>query len=290
MFTNSQMTTSPSSKSIAQTGEKIYQTSDYSIFSLVLGNRDINQAKVKMLAMEIRKNGLLLPILVNQKMNIIDGQHRFMACKMLGQPVSYFIRHNANLETAANVNVAGSNWSMHDWINKHAEDGNENYIYLRSWINKCKSCGVSARAAVSLAQNTTTKQSYYMHEDGVIRVYTGSKSQCKSKRLYSVGDAVKLGRWQPGDKELAAELLTQLVMFQEFPFSKKSSFVHAFMRVSRIKEFDMMVLLKQAKKHPNIFKNQAGVNGFIGMFEDVYNFGRSQRNRVAVRNNPQLIK
>lgn len=290
MFTDSQMTTSLSSKSITQTGEKIYQTSDYSIFSLVLGNRDINQAKVKMLAMEISKNGLLLPILVNEKMNIIDGQHRFMACKMLGEPVSYFIRHNANIETAANVNVAGSNWSIHDWINKYAEDGNENYIYLRSWIEKCRSYGVSSKAALFLAQNSTTMANFYMYEDGVIRAYGGTTKFIKSKRLYRVGDSVILGRWQPGDKELAEKLLNELVMFTEFPFFKKSSFVVAFIRVSRIKEFDMTVLLSQARKHTKLFKNQAGVNAFIEMFEDVYNFGRNQKNRVAVRNNPQLIK
>lgn len=290
MFTGSQTTTLQTSKGSAQTGEKIYQTIDYSIFSFVKGNRDVNQAKVRMLAVEIEKNGLLLPILVNQKMEIIDGQHRFIACKTLNKPVSYFIRRNANIETAANVNVAGSNWSIHDWINKYAEDGNEDYIYLRTWIHKCKSFGVSAKAAVFLAQNSTTANSFYMYEDGVIRSYGGTTKFHKSKRLYRVGDSVILGRWQPGNKELAEKLLRQLVMFAEFPFSKKSSFVVAFIRVSRIKEFDMAVLLSQARKHTKFFTNQAGVDGFISMFEEVYNYKRNQKNRVAVRNNPQLIK
>lgn len=289
MFTDSQMTTSPLSKSIAQTGDKIYQTNNYSIFSFIKGNREINEAKVKALVTEIRKNGLLLPIMVNEKMQIIDGQHRFSACKILGAPVTYFIRNKASIEMAANINVAGSNWSLHDWINKYAEDGNEDYIYLRDWVKKCQLYNVPARSAVMLAQNSTTTACYYVYSDGVLRRKDRS-SKNGVKKIYRVGDAVTLGKWQAGDRQLAEKLLTQLVMFSEFPFYRKNTFVSAFIRVSRIKEFDMEGLYKQAVKRPGQFKNQAGVNEFMEMFEKTYNYGRAQKNKVAVVNNPQLIK
>lgn len=283
------MTTSPSSKSIAQTGDKIYQTNNYAIFSFITGNREINEAKVKALVTEIRKNGLLLPILVNEKMQIIDGQHRFSACKILRAPVTYFIRNKANIEMAANMNVAGSNWSLHDWINKYAEDGNDDYIYLRNWIKKCRTHNVPARSAVMLAQNSTTTACYYMFSDGVVR-RDGKSSKEGVKKIYRVGDAVTLGKWQAGDRQLAEKLLTQLVMFSEFPFYRKNSFASAFIRVSRIEEFDMQQLYRQATKRPNLFKNQTGVHGFMEMFEKTYNYGRAQKNKVAVINNPQLIK
>jgi len=88
-----------------QSGMKIYETMQYEIFSFVDGNRELNSGKVNQLTAEIKKNGLLMPIMVNNAYQIIDGQHRFHACKLAKVPVQYFVRANATVDTAANVNM-----------------------------------------------------------------------------------------------------------------------------------------------------------------------------------------
>ena len=54
---------------------KIYTTKDYSIFGYILGNRDIVQNHVLNLAKLIKEIDLEVPIIVNEKMEVCDGQH-----------------------------------------------------------------------------------------------------------------------------------------------------------------------------------------------------------------------
>ena len=267
---------------------RIYRTYEFDKFCFLNGNRDIDQFKVAQLAAEIQQHGQLMPIMVNSEYQVIDGQHRLSACKKLGVPVQYFVRDNANIETAANVNIAGSNWKQRDWIKKHAKDGKEDYAELLDWIDLCKSHGLQEGSAIFLAQNTSTNATYSMYSDGVVR--TNETRFKKAKKIYSVGSAIRLGLWQFGDRYLAYSLLDGVLMFRQFKFYSKKSFVVAIIRVSRIRDFDIKVLHRQALKIPRHFTHQSSSDDFLRMFEDVYNYGRPQKNRLAIVNNPELKK
>ena len=61
---------------------KVYQTNDLTICKEIGGNRVPNPQHVKRLCSSIKENGMLCnPILVNEKMQVIDGQHRLLASK-----------------------------------------------------------------------------------------------------------------------------------------------------------------------------------------------------------------
>lgn len=275
-----------------QTGKKIYETTRYDIFSFIGGNRDLHEGKVNKLAGEIKANGLLMPIMVNGKYEVIDGQHRLMACKKIKVPVQYFIRVNATVETAANVNMAGSNWSSEDWINKYAEEGLPDYVVLRDWIQECREQGIRQSDATRLAQNSAKAINYSMYSDGVVRPTDAGRvlKNSGTKRLYNVGTDIRLGEWKCGDMRLASELLSTVVAFREFLFYNKSGFVLALMRACRIPEFEPTVLLAQARKHPKMFIHQRSSDDFIAMFDDVYNKRRPQAKKLPIKNNPKLQK
>lgn len=289
MFTQTQTT---GRQSQAQTGTKIYETTSYDIFSFMPGNRDIVEGKVNQLAGEIKQNGLLIPIMVNGKYEIADGQHRFLACRKINAPVQYFIRENATVETAANVNMAGSNWTNKDWINKYAEQGRTDYVVLKKWIEKCAIYGIREGNAIKLAQNTARSQNYSMYSDGIIRgtVSTGKKQLKGVHKLYGVGSDVRLGKWKMGDMDLAEHLLNVVVSFNEFPFYCKSSFIVAMIRVCRIPQFKPEELLSQARKNRKLFAHQSTSDDFVGMIDEVYNRGKRQINKLPIKNNPQLEK
>lgn len=267
---------------------RIYRTYEFDKFRFLNGNRDVDQFKVAQLAAEIQQHGQLMPIMVNSEYEVIDGQHRLSACKKLGVPVQYFVRDNANIETAANVNIAGSNWRQRDWIKKHAKDGKEDYAELLDWIDLCESHGLKEGAAIYLAQNNSTNLNYSMYSDGVMR--TNDHKVINAKKVYPVGSAIRIGLWQFGDRYLAYSLLEGVLLFQQFNFYSKKSFVSAIIRVSRISDFEVKVLHRQALKRPRHFTNQSSINDFLRMFEDVYNYGRYQKNRLAIVNNPELRK
>ena len=67
---------------------------------------------------DIKENGLLVPIIVNQEGVILDGHHRYRACKELGIECRYEIkRFNDRLEEkdhVIGVNVARRNLSEYN--------------------------------------------------------------------------------------------------------------------------------------------------------------------------------
>ena len=65
---------------------EIRETNNYDIFKNMLGNRELKDKNYKKLMRSINEKQLIIPILVNEKFEIIDGQHRFSACKSLGKP------------------------------------------------------------------------------------------------------------------------------------------------------------------------------------------------------------
>lgn len=276
-------------QSQAQTGTKIYETMNYEIFSLVHGNRELSVAKVNQLVGEIKLNGLLMPIMVNSAMQVIDGQHRLAACKVAKVPVQYFVRANATVDTAANVNMAGSNWSPSDWINKYASDGNKDYIELKKWIKKCAAHGIRQMSAIYLAQNSAANINYCMYSDGQLRV-NGASTVKGVKKLYAVGNSIRIGKWSFGSNAVAEELLDTVLLFRDCGFYHRPAFVTAIIRASRIKDFDARKLQAQFLKYPEKFTDQRSSDAFLRMFEDIYNFSRNQKNRLAIVNNPELQK
>ena len=64
----------------------VQQTKDYDLLKNIDGNRSINQLHVKRLSNSMMNKHLISPIIVNEKYQIIDGQHRFEASKILTYP------------------------------------------------------------------------------------------------------------------------------------------------------------------------------------------------------------
>ncbi|MBC8147318.1 MAG: ParB N-terminal domain-containing protein, partial [Bacteroidetes bacterium] len=71
--------------------KKIYKTKNYEKFKFMVGNRPINSAHTAKLIESIKGKYLFNPIIINEKWEIIDGQHRFEAIKQLNLPLYFFI-------------------------------------------------------------------------------------------------------------------------------------------------------------------------------------------------------
>ena len=70
---------------------QVMKTNDYTIFSQIKGNRFINKSHLNRIKQSIKEEYLEVPIIVNEKYEIIDGPHRFEAVKELKKPI-YFIK------------------------------------------------------------------------------------------------------------------------------------------------------------------------------------------------------
>lgn len=113
---------------------KILFTKDLGQFKIMDGNRAIDRNHVSRLkeSLKITGNSLLKqrPIIINDKGEIVDGQHRFVACSELGLPIYYVNTNNYNLNEVMVLNCNNKNWSMIDFASMFASQGKKDYEYF----------------------------------------------------------------------------------------------------------------------------------------------------------------
>lgn len=122
---------------IAETAYNVYVTKDYSIFKRLVGNRDIPESRISKIVESIQTIGWVHnPIIVNERMEVIDGQGRLTALQRLKMPVEYIIAEGAGNKECIYMNMNMVNWKLPDFIKSYAEQGNENYQRLLGLMEK----------------------------------------------------------------------------------------------------------------------------------------------------------
>lgn len=118
------------------TNGQVKSTTEYHLFSHLDENRDINQNYVKLLAASISEsNNLhLKPIIVTEDLEVIDGQHRLEAAKILELPIFYVVDENYNPKNLIDLNNLQRGWAPDDYINYWITQGNEEYSKLRDFM------------------------------------------------------------------------------------------------------------------------------------------------------------
>lgn len=112
-------------------GQINLETTNYALFKLLVGNREIKDERVGAIIESIKKVGYQpSPILVNEKYEIIDGQGRFEAAKRLSLPVTFTVKEGIGLDECIAMNIKMKNWDICDFIGSYAAKGNKNYIQL----------------------------------------------------------------------------------------------------------------------------------------------------------------
>lgn len=124
---------------------EILKTRDYDQFKTITSNRDINRLHVKKLSESIKARNLLWakPPLVNERNQVIDGQHRLEACAMIKADFYYMIAPGLNKEDMAILNTNQKNWTSADFINYFTIEGKKDYQELSKLINKYEDLKVS---------------------------------------------------------------------------------------------------------------------------------------------------
>ena len=137
---------------------KTYSTKDYSKFKSLVGNRFVNRAHVRKLITSLEHKNMLQyhPILVTDKMVVIDGQHRLEAAKALGLEIFYKIVPGANLETVQELNSTMKEWTLKDFCESYAMLGREDYEELLKFSTRH---GLSLSFSAQLLQGAIKNQS-----------------------------------------------------------------------------------------------------------------------------------
>jgi len=242
----------------------VHTTTDYQIFGFNLLNRNVDAAHVRRLVKDMKTSGLRIPIIVDQNMEVIDGQHRLNACRILGIPVSYIISDSASIEDIVSMNNLSKGWTVKDKCLTYAKMGNVNYQRLLEFYRECQSRNpkYSLRTASQLVQGSAA--SNHSREGGKMNLGAGT--------------------WEfRGTYEDAVGRLEQIEKFNTYPWYVTGNFITAFLRCLReVDKFDPARLLRQAQKYPHVFVYAGSTDDFMRVLETTYNHKKGNKNRLRL--------
>lgn len=110
----------------------VYRTDNYDTFKLLDGNRAVADGRMKKIKKSIETVGYVCnPIIVNERMEVCDGQGRLAALRMLGLPVDYIVVEGIGISECVAMNITQSNWKLTDYIDSYAAQGKTDYQYLQ---------------------------------------------------------------------------------------------------------------------------------------------------------------
>ena len=263
----------------------VHETEKYELFRFLTGNREVNAQMVKRLAMEIKEHGQLVPILVNEKFEAIDGQHRLMACKSIGIPVRFIVQSGMRMSEIISINTNSRKWSEIDYINRFAEEGNVKYIELRDWIKECSDFGT--QFAVAIARNSLMSRTYGKDLNGqLVPIKTKKKG---GEYIGNYGSDIRNGKWDGFDQKAARIRLNNIrAVRKSMPEGVwKDKMGDALIQIMRIPEFSITVLVQQLRGSGGTqLRNPVNVEDAVKVIEDVYNYRRPYSSRLAMVINP----
>lgn len=239
----------------------VYWTTDYSLFKFIAGNRDISEAKIKKLMNDVQHGMDLFkycPILVNEEMYIIDGQHRFYVCHKLKKNVYYMVVPNFSLAQIAKLNNNQNRWKMSDFLNCYSSAGKntEHYEYLRQFIDMYH---ISISTSVSL-------------------LYTGLPTTGAGTEHMEV---FRNGEFTVKFKNEAELLVT--AAYEYAPYTEVSndrSFLLALQKLLTNGLFNQSEMLKKLEKNSLRIEKQMNTKQYLAHMEEVFNYKNSKRQTI----------
>lgn len=239
---------------------KVYQTNDLSIFKLIDGNRIQNLQHIKRLSDSIRIYGMKCnPILVNEKMEVIDGQHRLMAAKEAKSFVYYIIVNGYSLSDVHTLNLNQKNWSKKDFLDGYGNIGLLAYVKLRKFYIENED--FTLPVCIAFCNNTTDNS---------------------HNRLGENLEVFEDGTWIGKDFNLAYEWANKIRMIK--PYYKNynnSSFVATMITLINNDKFDFDEFMHKLRIQPTALVDCTNRSQYKTLIESIYNY--RNRNKVNLR-------
>lgn len=250
---------------------KVYKTSNLSIFKQIDGNRVPNLQHIRRLANSIRVYGMKCnPILVNERMEVIDGQHRLLAAKEVGSFVYYIIVDGYSLKEVHTLNLNQKNWTKRDYMEGYASMGIESYIKLRYFVNKNQDFNFSD--CIALCSNKSTVAGSLL--DNEIRA--GKNIAFKMSEIFETGT------WMGKDFDLAQDWVDKIRMVKPYYSGyNRTIFVGTMVMLFQKETFDFNEFMHKVRLQPTALVDCANRDQVRTLIEDIYNY--RSRNKVNLR-------
>jgi hypothetical protein len=225
----------------------VFETTEYSAFKTLDGNRNLNPANLARLKKSMQEELLQVPIIVNEKMEIIDGQHRFESCKDLGLPLCFIIVKGYELPQVHKLNAIARNWGLPDYLHSYADLGLKDYILTKNFISKY---GIPINSSLQLLSGITTGGGY---------------SQ-------SYAESFKAGTFKIKHYSMACVLATQILAVGKlYDGNKRPHFISAIILILENPSFNFKTFLRKLAMQRTALVHCANKRQYVMLIEDIYN-------------------
>ena len=192
------------------------------------------------------------PIIVNAENFVVDGQHRFVACKMLKLPVYFVVAPSVSLRQIAEINNNQSRWRARDYMHCYI-DANVNksdYQSLSEFIDKHK---ISVSLAVGLLMYG--------------KVGGGGQT-----------DAFRDGQFKANYIDSAERIMSLAKDYEQFGADYKSrAFLQAIDKLSASEGYVHEKVIARLKKHELTVEQCGSFKEYLRHIEELYNYRVSNR-------------
>lgn len=227
------------------------KTEDYGLFKSVQGNRVVDPNHVQKLLDAIEAHNLLerFPILVNDKMEVIDGQHRLAAAAALQVPIFYEIEKGLTLNDVIQINTSSRSWTMANYVDSFIELGKKDYQKLKDFKHEYD---LSWSIATYLLAGETNRKG------------SASRTQVVKQGNFVASRTI-------AGKE-AAELIAALKPLSAFNTCADAALAPAIIALLKLDEFDSARLLGKLKVHGLQLQRRVNSRYYLLELEEIYNF------------------
>ena len=238
-------------------------TNDYSMFKFLDGNRQINQLNLNRIIASMRENPLITILIVNEKMEIIDGQHRFLALKELGLPVNYVIAYGYGTDEVSVLNAIGMNWTKTDYLETYVSKGNENYLKFKMFKEKYP------------------KLTFTM----CVRLLSGFNSHRNSNFNGAIGSSrdFEKGLFVINDLPSAHKYAKMLMHFEKhYKGFADLTFCLTLLNIFKHENYDHERMMKRLDAQPNAIHGCKNQKQYHELLEEIYNY--KARTKLSLSN------
>ena len=226
-------------------------------------NRDTEEKAVNNLVVSIKKKGQLQPIIVNERLEVIDGQHRLEACKILGWEVAYLISKGATIKDVVLINNTQKPWNYKDYIKtfSHKDHWNHGeYVKLQKYVE-------------------TYGFTFTICRNLLVGHFQASAATNPQK-------AFEAGNFKVKDLQKAERWGSQLLKIKAFApqLVRVGKFCMAFVKIQKLEDFSLVLAYEQIEKNVRKFDRCQNQEDWDEAMVKAYNYNLKRTNkRISIK-------
>lgn len=241
-------------------------TKDFDRFVLMRGNRKVVEKHVQSLMRRMQEQGNLtthFPIIVNERMEVIDGQHRLEALRRLSESNTknpegetvwtpfYRIETGLSVEAVRDINNGHRNWTWQDYLTSYISEDKEQYERFKNLIDHFK-----------LSFST-------------ILYYVCGEDKGRTR-------AFKEGDLMIRDHQRAFQLLKWYREIVDVSSHDNQTFSIVLHQVMQHPEYDHKRMVRKMGLYHTVLKKFVTRPDYLRAIEDIYNRGQSEETKVRL--------